>query len=121
MHLHILTTSMDEEIKEFYFCVRISCLSTPFLGKVLTCVATYKKEENQKDRYVIVLCKEGEAVGHLNCVCDESLIITKTKIHTKSFAVANKSTKTAKVFHSKTFASYGILLAFNLKSRLSVT
>ena len=80
----------------------------PFHGKVLTCLAICKKEENQRDRYTVAVCKVGETVGHLNCVCYESLITIATKIHGKSFAVANKSAKTAKVFHSKTFALYDI-------------
>ena len=48
-------------------------------------------------------------MGNLNCVRNESLITIETKIqiHGKSFAVANKSTKTAKIFHSETFALYG--------------
>ena len=80
----------------------------PFLGKVHTCLATCKKEENLRDRYVVVVCKVDETVGHLNCVWYESLIIIATKVHGKSFAVVNKSAKTTKVFHSKTFALYDI-------------
>ena len=65
-----------------------------------------QKEENQRDRYAVAVCKVGETVGYLNCVLIKSLI--EKIIYGKSLMVANKSVKTANIFHNETFALYGI-------------
>ena len=77
----------------------------PFLGKVLTCLTTCKKEENLRDRYTVAVCKVDGTVGQ-----SSQWKSNFKKNYGKSFAVANISAKTAKVFHSKTFALYDIAL-----------
>jgi len=107
----IRTFRLHQWMRRYKSSARISCLSrnlSTFPWQSTTCLATCKKEESLRDQYAAVVCILVETVGHLNCARDESLITIETKIHRKSFTVANKSAKTTKVFHSETFALYVI-------------